>query len=202
MTREGRGRCQNPHISELLSAHADGALDPRAAMKVEEHVAGCGSCAFELGALRSLLGDLRGLSAGPARSDESWSDLSRSVKVAWQRSRDEAEAARAGSVRRLLWRLVAGTGTALALGTAALLIVPRLVGSPGRQAIEGSLGAARPEQRVSPSAPRPLPDSQARRIEAAGRLGDDLDDLDPDDLLDGLDDHQLEQVGKALTPGA
>ena len=185
-------------ISALLPAHAGATLDAARTARVERHVAGCRACQAELAELGGLLAELRGLPPGPPRSDASWSDFSRSLRLSWQRSLDEAEARRAGGPRRWLLRLCFGAGTAMALGTAALLLLPRL--QPAATAPHASPAVSTmpsPRARSSTAA-----GDDAARLEAAGRVSDVLGDADPDELLDGLDDHQLEQLGKALAPGA
>lgn len=194
--------------SDLLSAFADGGLDPALHAAVARHVAACEACTRELAKTRDLLGALRQLSPGPVRSEADWGDFSRSVRLAFQRSVEEDRARTLSlALPRRLWRLLFGAGTALALGTAAFVVVERTHGpsdTGGGPVLERVV--LQPGQPARPGEPaRPgagLRDDEAARLEAAGRLGDLLGDADPDELLDELDDEQLERVGKALTPGA
>lgn len=193
-------------VSELIAAHADGGLDEPTARRVDLHVAGCPDCAAELRASRQLLVELRGIPAGPARDEASWGDFSRSVRLAWQESREELEERSVRARARRWGRLVFGGGLALALGTALFIVVETRTRDEGGGALAGAkvppvLPASPSAADADPVPPQPL-DEQGQRLEEAGRLGDLLGDPDPDELLDELSDEQLEQVGKALTPGA
>lgn len=191
--------------SDLLGTFADGALDPELAAAVSGHAAECEACGRELAATRHLLAELRGLAPVRERPEASWGDFSRAVRLSYERSAAEDRARTLSlALPRRLWRLLFGAGAALALGTASLVVVQR------QQATRAAvLSIAPAPAQDAPAnadhvvrAPAPLPDQEAARLEAAGRLGDLLGDADPDELLDELDDEQLERVGKALTPGA
>jgi hypothetical protein len=191
-------RCED--LAGALAAFAAAGSAPERDARAERehaeaasHVAGCAACAAELASLRATIEALRSLPPPRERSAAEWSDFSRSVRIAYQ---DRREANR--GLPRWLTRLLFGLGAAAAAG-AAFAVVPRLSRPPAPLAdTAATVDAGRRDDEAARA-------RAARRMEAAGGLLDEADDLDTDDLdelVEGLDGLQLENVDHSLRPGA
>jgi anti-sigma factor RsiW len=159
-----------------LALHAVGDLNGDALARLEHHLAACSACRREVSALRELVQELAN-EQPPQRSEQEWQLLAAQIAQATD------GVAQQQPVRRL-WRWVGvAAGLAAAAGLALALLPAR------KSAGELPVMAAELEWLQAPAVPVPHVDE------------DLVNDADPLEAVDDLDDDELELVDSILSEG-